>query len=196
VRSNTSFERTRARSSAKLLPRQPRRSAQPLGVMDRFVLPDEVARHAGLTMMQAASIASVLGAQELICPFAVVAKGSDRQSVEFESETQDEAVSKGWASLDEWKGQIDLWAFAREGLVATSEGKVDVLVVAAWGPLMSEPALFTQRFLPNTKGGFALIGPIEIQDLPQAELDRVAEAFSAGIAEHPKAGRWFEWKRG
>jgi hypothetical protein len=163
--------------------------------MDGFVLPNEVTRHAGLTMMQAASIASVLGEQELICPFAVISKGSDRQSVEFESETQDEAVSKGWASLDEWKDQIDLWAFAREGLVATPAGKVDVLVVAAWGPTMKEPVIFTQRFLPNTKGGFALLGPIGVQDLPLAELDRVADAFNAGIAEHPKAERWFEWKR-
>ena len=146
-------------------------------------------------MMQAASIASVLGEEELICPFAVISKGPDRQSVAFESETQDEAVSKGWASLEEWKGEIDLWAFAREGLVATPEGKVDVLVVAAWGPMMNEPVVFTQRFLPSTKGGFALLGPIEIQDLPVAELDRVAEAFSAGIAEHPKGGKWFEWKR-
>jgi hypothetical protein len=164
--------------------------------MDGFVLPDEVARHAGITMMQAASIASVLGEEELICPFAVLSRGSDRQSIAFESETQDEAVSKGWASLDEWKGQIDLWAFAREGLMSTPEGKVDVLVVAAWGQKMKEPVIFTQRFLPSAKGGFALLGPIAIQDLPLAEMDRVSAAFSAGIAEHPKAGRWFEWKRG
>jgi hypothetical protein len=136
-----------------------------------------------------------LGSKNSFVLFAVVSKGSDRQSVAFESETQDEAVSKGWASLDEWKGQIDLWAFAREGLRATPEGKVDVLVVAAWGPTMTEPVIFTQRFLPSTKGGFALLGRIEIQDLPPAELDRVAGAFAAGIAEHPKGGRWFEWKR-
>jgi len=76
--------------------------------MGKPILPDKVAKHAGLTMMQAASIASVLEAEELICPFAVISKGPNRQSVAFESETQDEAVSKGWASLDEWKGEIDL----------------------------------------------------------------------------------------
>ena len=79
--------------------------------------------------------------------------------------------------------------------MATPEGKVDILVVAAWGPTMNEPAIFTQRFLPSTKGGFALLGPGEIQDLPAAELNRVAEAFSAGIAEHPKGGKWHDWKR-
>jgi hypothetical protein len=163
--------------------------------MDRLALPNEVTRHAGLTMMQAASIASALGEQELICPFAVVSKGSDRQSIAFEPETQDEAVAKGWASLDEWRGQIDLWAFAREGLMVSPEGKVDVLVVAAWGPTMNEPAIFTQRFRPSTKGGFALLGPVAVQDLPAAELSRVAEAFGAGIAEHPKGEKWYDWKR-
>ena len=100
--------------------------------MNGFILPDEVIGHAGLTMMQAALIASVLKEEELICPFAVVSKGPNRQSVAFESETQDEAVSKAWASLDERRSHIDLWAFAREGLISMPEGKVDVLVWFEW----------------------------------------------------------------
>jgi hypothetical protein len=76
---------------------------------DQFI-PDVVAKHAGLVLTQAASIASVLDSGELICPFAVVTKGSDRQSVEFEAATQDDAVSKGWAHFDEWKERVDLWA--------------------------------------------------------------------------------------
>ncbi len=163
--------------------------------MVTLVLPNDVTRHAGLTMMQAASIASVLGEHELICPFAVVSKGSDRQFIAFESETQDEAVAKGWASLDEWRGQIDLWAFAREGLVSSPEGKVDVLVVAAWGPTMNEPVIFTQQFNPSAKGGFALLGPVAIPDLAATDLNRVAEAFSAGVAEHSKGGKWYDWQR-
>jgi hypothetical protein len=145
-------------------------------------------------MMQAASIASVLGEDELICPFAVVARGTDRDSIAFESETQEEAVAKAWASLDEWKGMVELWAFAREGLVSSNEGKIDVLVVAAWGLEMKEPAILIQRFLPKKKGGFALVGPIEIQGLPESELARAARAVTAGIEEHPKGHRWHEWK--
>ena len=48
-------------------------------------IPDNVARHAGLVMAQAASIASVLEVGELICPFAVITKDENRQSIEFEA---------------------------------------------------------------------------------------------------------------
>jgi hypothetical protein len=71
-------------------------------------IPNSVARHAGLVMVQAASIASVLEVGELICPFAVIAKGEDCQSVEFEAATQEESVSKGWDSFATLKDQVDI----------------------------------------------------------------------------------------
>jgi hypothetical protein len=74
------------------------------------------ARHAGLVMTQAASIASALKVGELICPFAVITKDEKRQSIEFEATTQDEAVSKGWDSFAALKHQVDIWSLAREGL--------------------------------------------------------------------------------
>ena len=77
-------------------------------------IPDVVLRHAGLVMTHAAAIASVLEDGELICPFAVITKGENRQSIEFEASSQDEAVSQGWASLETYKEDFDLWAFARE----------------------------------------------------------------------------------
>lgn len=71
-------------------------------VSDCFA-PDDVIRHAGLVMAQAMNIASVLNVDELICPFAVVTKGDSRESIEFESTTQDEAISEGWANLEKYK---------------------------------------------------------------------------------------------
>jgi hypothetical protein len=44
------------------------------------LVPDIVLRHAGLVMTQVAYIASVLKEGELVCPFAVIAKGENRQS--------------------------------------------------------------------------------------------------------------------
>ena len=158
-------------------------------------LSDQVVRHAALTMVQAASIASVLEAGELICPFIVVTKGPNRQSIAFEATSQDEAISKGWSSFEEMKSHVDLWAFAREGLSARKGAKVDVLVVAAWAAPMVEPAIFVQPFLPKAKGGFALIGPLEVQELPESELGRVAESFNDGVSEHPKGDKWLGWRR-
>jgi len=157
-------------------------------------VPDVVARHAGLVMTHAAAIASVLKQGELICPFAVITSGENRQSLAFEAPTQDEAVAKGWASLDELKGQIDLWALAREGLVRGPNGKEDVLLVAAWTHGMSEPAIFIQRFLPRARGGFALVGPIEVQEQPAAELQRIGERFLEGVHSHPEGHLWSTWR--
>jgi hypothetical protein len=67
--------------------------------MSQNRIPYNVARHAGLVMTQAASIASALKVGELICPFAVITKDEKRQSIEFEATTQDESVSKGWDIL-------------------------------------------------------------------------------------------------
>lgn len=155
--------------------------------------PENVIRHAGLVMVQAASIASILEIGELICPFAVITKGDSRQSIEFEAATQDDAVSEGWASLEKYKAHFELWALAREGLMGGAQGKDDVLVVAAWTHTMPEPVIFIQRFLPKAKGGFALIGPIIAQQCLSAELDRVAEHFMTGVQEHPKGHLWRSW---
>lgn len=114
-------------------------------------IPDEAVCYAGLVMTQAASVASVLREGELICPFIVVTKGEDRQSIEFEASTQDEAGSCGWASLDEYRALVDLWAFAREGVVKGPSGKEDVLVVAVRKPGMEKPASFRRDSFPQAK---------------------------------------------
>jgi hypothetical protein len=158
-------------------------------------VPDDVARHAGLVMTQAASIASVLEVGELICPFAVIAKGENRQSIEFEAATQEEAVSKGWDSFTTLKDQVDIWSLAREGLERHPDGLADVLVVVAWTHGMLEPVVFTQRFSPRAKGEFSLLGPIAIQGQPSPELDRIAACFSEGIEAHPKGHLWATWHR-
>jgi hypothetical protein len=158
------------------------------------MISEAVAKHAGLVMAHAAVIASVLEPGELICPFIVITKGSDRQSIAFESKTQDEAVDRAWSSLSEYKTFVDLWAMAREGLVAGETGKEDVLVVAAWEQGMSEAVVFTQRFLPEARGGFAIYGPISVQyELKPDQLQMVGEWLLQGIGQHPKGERWQSW---
>ena len=94
------------------------------------------------------------------------------------------------------KDQVDIWSLAREGLQAGANGKVDVLVVAAWAQGMLEPAIFTQQFSPKSIGGFLLIGPIAVQGQPPSELDRIAASFLEGVEAHPKAHLWATWHGG
>ena len=158
------------------------------------MIPELVAKHAGLVMAHAAAIASVLKPGELICPFAVVTKGDNRQSIDFEAETQDEAIVRAWASLTEYQGYIDLWAMAREGLIAGESGKDDVLVVAAWTHGMPEPVVFSQRFCPTSRGDFSITGPVMVRaDLDAPSLRIVGEWFLQGVAEHPQGERWGSW---
>ena len=157
------------------------------------MITEAAAKHAGLVMAHAAAIASALEPGELICPFVVVTKGENRRSVEFESETQDQAVDRAWSSLAEYRGHIDLWAMAREGLIAGQTGKDDVLVVAVWAPEMSDAVVFTQRFRPKAQG-FAIVGPLTMEKEMGAESQLVARWFSEGIAEHPKGKYWGMWR--
>ncbi len=116
-----------------------------------------------------------------MCPFAVITRGANRQSIEFEAESQDEAIAEPWASLDELRDNVDLWAMAREGLLSTSSGKFDALVVAAWGCGMPEATPFVQRFIGRGET-FRLAGPVEVQsELSPDELSTWRRWFHEGI---------------
>ena len=88
------------------------------------MITEAAAKHAGLVMAHAAAVASVIEPGELICPFIVVAKGDDRQSIEFPSKSQGEAIDRAWSSISEYQAFVDLWAMAREGLAA-QQGTAD-----------------------------------------------------------------------
>jgi hypothetical protein len=146
-------------------------------------------------MLQVAAIASVMEPGELVCPFVVLERNGDRELLDLEAETQDQAVERGWASLDECRERIDAWAMAREGLVADSNGKYDVLVVAAWAPGMDDAVVFTQRFVPTAQGAFAIVGPLGVTGTFDGnELARMKHWFDEGIAAHPKHELWGRWQ--
>lgn len=161
--------------------------------MKGSLLPEAVVKHAGFVMTHAAVVASVLEPHELICPFVVVTKGNDRQSIDFEAQNQDQAVSEAWSSLDGYKEHIDLWAMAREGFVPTTAGKKTVLIVASWGHGMQEAVVFVQQF-HDRGSAFRLAGSVEIQTQVSAEdLSVLRTWFHEGINRHPKAARWWSW---
>jgi hypothetical protein len=94
------------------------------------MISEAAAKHAGLVMAHAA-------------------EGENRRSIEFESETQDRALDRAWSSLVEYRDHVDLWAMAREGLIAAETGKDDVLVVAAWAPGMPDAVVDVVRCRPT-----------------------------------------------
>lgn len=162
--------------------------------------PNEVIEFGGFVLAHCAAIAATNEPGDLICPFAIVTKGENREVIDFESETQQEAIEKGWASLNEWREAIDLWGFGREGLLSDGiSQKTDVLSVSVWKPGMSEVVNMFQRFSPTSAGAFFLFGPTEFsingRAAEEASEREMRGWLMAGILRHPHGGKWSGWVR-
>lgn len=162
-------------------------------------LPDDAIEYAGFVLVHCAAIADANREGELICPFAVVTGAEGMRVVDFESETQEEAVAKGWASLHEAKSSRVWWAFGREGIYRDPNGRgTDVLTVTVWIPRMKHHYSFTQRFGRGSNQGIYLIGDTEVLEHggEYAEpLQRWNEsALARGINSHPEGSHWSKWR--
>lgn len=169
------------------------------GSVFRSSIPNQAVEFAGFVLAHCAAIADSNRAGELICPFAVVENDDGRQLVNFESETQEEAVSKGWASLGEAKSNAVSWAFGREGLYREPGGSaVDILTVTVWMPGMSEHYSVSQRFGRREDQAIYLIGTAELLKHEGDSAEPVEhwneKALEHGIAKHPKGFKWSEWR--
>ena len=162
-------------------------------------LPDEAIEYAGLVIAHCAAVADANREGELICPFAVITDTEGRRIVDFESETQEEAVAKGWASLPQAKAEKVWWAFGREGIHREPDGKgTDVLAVTVWIPGMKYHHSFTQRFGRRPDQSLYLIGSTEAlkheAEYAEALPSWNEEALARGIGSHPKGTQWSRWR--
>lgn len=161
-------------------------------------IPDEALEFAAFVLVHCAAIADSNRAGELICPFAVVADSDGRRVIDFESATQDEAVEKGWASLDEAVARGDWWAFGREGIFREPDGAgTDILTVSVWLPGMQTIYSVLQRFGRDENQAIFLVGETDVlehaADGAKLLKEWNSQALERGIADHPKGERWAEW---
>lgn len=169
--------------------------------MDSALSPVEIAaRFGGFVMAHAALVASDLEEGELVCPFAVIEQAGKRKVMNFEADTQDQAVAQGRASLQQLEAGTTAWAFAHEGLMSTpgADTQQDVLLVSAWAPGIEEPLLLIQAFNPAPNGGFALVGELEIEvdgSAPAPHVQAVLQAEAMiGVGMHPRNVPWEAWR--
>lgn len=162
-------------------------------------IPDDALEYAGFVLAHCAAIADSNRSGELICPFAVLTGSSGREIVNFESESQAEAVEKGWESLSDAKAKNVWWAFGREGINRSADGTGrDVLTVTVWLPHMTAHISVQQLFTRGPEQEFHLIDDSELlihgADVasPDEKWDRTLVA--RGIASHPQGSRWSEWQ--
>lgn len=165
----------------------------------RFSVPNEAIDLAGFILAHCAAIADSNRAGELICPFAVMEGDDGRRIVDFHSETQEEAVFRGWASLVDAKSNAQSSAFGREGLYREPDGgAVDVLTVTVWMPGMKEHYSVLQRFGRQGDQAIYLIGAPELlkhmEDAAEPVEDWDEKAVERGVAHHPKGEMWSAWR--
>jgi hypothetical protein len=169
-----------------------------LGFGRRSSIPDEAVEFAGFVLAHCAAIADSNRTGELICPFAVLRKSGRQEVVDFESETQAEAVEKGWKSLPAAQLKKTGWAFGREGIFRGNESAEDVLTVSTWLPAMKQHISVLQRFRRGPEQELVLFGEPELM-IHGAEGATEVEnwnrsALSRGIESHPQGKRWSEWR--
>jgi hypothetical protein len=163
------------------------------------VIPDSLLLLAGFVLAHSAWSVSDLPKGEFLVPLAIVEKNSQRQLLRFEARTQKQAIAEGQAALAQRQGQLDAWAFGREGLQSGETGKVDVLSVDAWARGMTHPITFVQQFTPYSSGGFRVRGDamaiVDGRVLEGAEAARLVKKLYEGALTHPKAGKlWQGWR--
>jgi hypothetical protein len=162
---------------------------------------EDAVRFGGMVLAHAAWIASDLEDDALICPFAIIQTGGEREVVAFESDSQAEPIERGKASFQDYKERVEFWSFAREGLVSyvgSDEPKVDVLSVSSWKHGLDEPLILQQRFVPRMRGAFRLVGPIDVivhgMIPPEPAQSAIRLIALQGVKQHPHGELWATWK--
>jgi len=162
-------------------------------------IPETANLLAGFVLAHAAWSISDLPEGELLVPLAIVETEAGRKVTRFEAETQEEAIEAGKAFVSEQQSTASTWALAREGQINTSTGKIDVLVVEAWGEGMNEPITYIQPFQPFSTGTFKILGPatpvVSGSILSQKQSEILLDALYRGVSTHDAvASLWASWQ--
>ena len=134
----------------------------------------------GFIMAHSAAIGDSLAEHELMVPYAITINNGKRESMEFEAETQQQAVNAAEKKLLELSRSVEAWSYSQDGLVTLDNGeKQDVFFFKVWAEGMSEPL---QAYQMYKKHPFKLIGNIQILNYSESGLlTKEQEQFSAGI---------------
>jgi hypothetical protein len=157
---------------------------------------DQVANLAGLALGHALwNVCDFEEDDDVLCPLAFAFDGQENRLLRFEAESQEEAIKRGLSTLSA-DASLIRWAFAREGILRTDSGPVDVLLIEAWGQGLDGPVVFAQAFAPATAGEFALLGrPAIFVDGQPSSDQSLVEHLRNGIMSHAKAAElWPSWQ--
>ena len=164
-----------------------------------MAIPETANLLAGFVLAHAAWSISDLPEGDFLVPLAIVETEAGRKLTRFEAETQEKAIDAGKAFVSEQQPTASAWALAREGQINTSTGKIDVLVVEAWGKGMNEPITYIQPFQPFASGTFKILGPaapvVSGSILSPEQSEPLLDALYRGVSTHDQAASlWASWQ--
>lgn len=154
----------------------------------------------GFTLAHAAWNVAEAEREERLCPLAFIEKAGKLELLRFESETQEDAISKGKDYINLHKENAVVSSFAREGLFPEQNKKIDVILVECWAKNDTKHYGVIQKFLPNEgKGKFRLVDePIMLIDgviQTEGTASELKENLELGIQSHSKVAQlWNQWK--
>lgn len=162
------------------------------------IVPKRAVEFAGYVLMHCSNLADGNRTGELVCPFAIVEEEGERQVIEFEADTQEAAVERGQASLDDYRDSAERWGFAREGVYQAGGRTYDVLVATVWIEGMEESASIIQKFGRDDAHALYMIGTPELITHRGDTAHHVVAWDRAdllkGVASHPRGDKWAQWQ--
>ena len=151
----------------------------------------------GFIMAHSAAIGDSLEQHQLMVPYAITVNNGKRESIEFEAETQQQAVNAAEKKLSELSKSVEAWSYSHDGLVTLDSGeKQDVFLFKVWVKGMSEPL---QAYQMYRKYPFKLLGNIQIQNYSESgllakEQEKFITGINEGIESHPTGSKkWESW---
>jgi hypothetical protein len=157
------------------------------------------ARMAGFALAHAAWSVSQMAAGEELTPFVMVDDEGAREMMRFEAATHADAVEEGKAAVRRLRERVDLWAFARDGLlrVRGSDSAQHALTVEFGGRGDAATHAVVQPYEPAASAeGFRIAGePMVLRDweiVGSDDAEPVVRAIRGGIREHGAAAALFD----
>lgn len=152
----------------------------------------------GLVMAHSALIGNSLEPGELMVPYVITEQSGKREIINFEADSQEQAVDNANKTLIELTSKDGAWAYSQDGLITTENGnKQDVYFFKIWAKGMTNP-LEAYQMYDSTP--FKLVGNIQILNFDETglDMDKTEEFITAltdGINSHPTAGdKWESWR--
>lgn len=148
-------------------------------------------------MAHSAAIGDSLAENNFMVPYVITINNGKRESMEFEAETQQQAVNAAEKKLPKLSRSVEAWSYSQDGLVTLDSGeKQDVFFFKVWVKGMSEPLEAYQMY---QKTPFKLEGNIQILNYSESGLladkqDQFSVGINEGIESHPTGSKkWESW---